>query len=368
MSKKITRVLIVDDSPAMCQFLTEVLSSDPQLEVLGHALDPFEARGMIKTLRPDVLTLDVEMPKMDGITFLKNLMRLRPTPVVMVSSLTAAGAEVTLKALSIGAVDFVVKRHPGGQAELTQYVDDIVTRVRGAATARLHRPSSTRNTARDPNFPQWAKKFRSLGQASPGVEKLIAIGASTGGPEAIRAVLADLNTPNCAVLVSQHMPARFMGAFAARLNRHSSLTVAEARAGDWIRAGHCYVAPGDIHLEICKGAHGLQLKLNDGPACNGHRPSVDVMFKSVARVAGSATFGVLLTGMGRDGAEGMRSIFDAGGLTFAQDQQSSAVWSMPGAAVNLGAVDGVLGLGNVGPTIQQLTGAEVSGQVLESRR
>lgn len=356
MTGRVSRVLIVDDSPAMCRFLSEILSSDPLLEVVGHALDPFEAREKIKRLQPDVLTLDVEMPKMDGISFLKNLMRLRPMPVVMVSSLTAAGAEITLSALSIGAVDFVVKRHPGGPQELNQYIEEIVSRVRGAASVRLdRRQKAGKQAAAHPEYVAWQKKFNAMGQVQSNIARIIAIGASTGGPEAIKQVLADLNVAGCSVVISQHMPERFMSAFAERLNRNSQLAVGLAVDGERLKPGRCYVAPGDLHMALRKGATGLEISLNREQRRNGHRPSVDEMFDSVAKIAGGSAVGVLLTGMGNDGAAGLKAMSNAGSLTLAQDERSSAVWSMPGAAVKLGATDGVLSLGEIGPLVSQLS-------------
>lgn len=349
------RVLVVDDSPAMCQFLSKVLSTDAEIEVVGHALDPYEARTLIKTLRPDVLTLDVEMPRMDGLTFLKNLMALRPMPVVMLSSLTSAGAEVTLEALSLGAVDFMVKRHPGTGPEYEAYVKEIVSRVKSAGKAKLHNRSDKRVAKISQSaFTSCKHLARDIKPVSEKLNSVIAIGASTGGPEAIREVLEGLYLPNSCILISQHMPARFMQPFAKRLDGYSRYQVDVAQSGELLQANRGYVAPGDQHLEIERRESGLYAKISNKPACSGHRPSVDVMFNSVASKAGTSSVGILLTGMGRDGADGLKRMRDAGSLTITQDEHSSAVWGMPGAAVALGATAASIGLSNIGPTVEAL--------------
>ena len=349
------RVLVVDDSKAMCEFLSKILNSDPEIEVVGHALDPYEARSLIKTLQPHVLTLDVEMPRMDGLTFLKNLMRLRPMPVVMLSSLTSAGAEVTLDALSLGAVDFMVKRHPGTGPDYEAYVDEIVSRVKSAGQTRL-RNSAGKGAAKISEVAVAACKLAAsrIQPISNELNAVIAIGASTGGPEAIREVLEGLYVPNSSVLISQHMPQRFMAPFAKRLDRFSRYKVDIAQPGELLRAGRCYVAPGDQHLLVETRDEGLHTKISNGPACSGHRPSVDTMFQSLAREAGKSSVGILLTGMGRDGAVGLKSMRSAGSLTVAQDQHSSAVWGMPGTAVAIGATDATISLSSIGPTVEAL--------------
>lgn len=355
-TKKIN-VLIVDDSLAMCQFLTRVLSSDPDIRVVGQALNPYEARDMIKLLRPDVLTLDVEMPRMDGITFLKNIMRLRPMPVVMLSSLTAAGAAVTMEALSIGAVDFLVKRHPRGETELKEYLSQIVSVVKSAATARLHRIDRPRKAATsNPNFGAWKNKFNKGSSSSETLSSIVAIGASTGGPEAIKELLENFYSSNCAVVLSQHMPKRFMCSFAERLNEISSFRITEAANDIPVLPGHGYVAPGDSHLEFRKIGEKVITVVSEKDKCNGHRPSVDIMFESLANTCPLASIGVLLTGMGIDGAMGMKSLHDSGALTIIQDESSSAVWGMPGTAANMKAADAELPLQEIGPTLQTLAG------------
>lgn len=355
LKEKRTKVLIVDDSEAMCQFLTRVLSSDNSIKVVGHALDAYQARDMIKLLQPDVLTLDIEMPRMDGITFLKNLMRLRPMPVVMLSSLTAAGAEVTLRALSIGAVDFLVKRHPGGNAELREYVNNITSVVKAAATAKLRRIERPKKPAtKHTQYPAWKSKFEKGERQNEELSRIIGIGASTGGPEALRELLENFNTRDCAIVISQHMPKRFMKTFSERLNSISSFQFAEATHNEPIVAGRGYVAPGDHHLEFRRATNRIVTAVSESEKRNGHRPSVDVMFESLASQCPNCSLGILLTGMGHDGAIGMKAMRTAGSLTFAQDEASSAVWGMPGSAVRNNGADGQLSLQEIGPTLQHL--------------
>lgn len=349
------RVLIVDDSKAMCHFLRDVLNKDEELEVVGCAFDPYEARGMIKALRPDVLTLDVEMPRMDGLTFLRNLMRLRPMPVVMLSSLTAAGAEVTLDALAIGAVDFMVKRHPGAGQEYQDYVEDLIGRVKSAGRPKAHKLLSRINSSLSQSeYLSWETKVRASSILSGSIHRLVAIGASTGGPEAVREVLESMFLPNCSVLVTNHMPARFTGAFAQRLNKLSRFDVREAANNEQMHPGVCYVAAGDSHLVMKASGSEFRLLREHSAPISGHCPSVDRMFRSVTEQAGNACVGVLLTGMGRDGAQGLKSMREAGAFTLVQDERSSAVWGMPGAAVQLDAADAVMSLRDIGPTLDRL--------------
>lgn len=349
----IKKVVVVDDSKSMCQFLTRIIDTDPSLKVVGCANDPHEARAMIKELAPDVITLDVEMPKMDGITFLANLMRLHPMPVVMISSLTAAGAKVTLEALRLGALDFLVKRHPGKGDAYDKYVFDIVQRIKFASRTDVKRPATVgRSASRLPDFLGWRKKLRPLSVGK--LKYILAIGASTGGPVAVQKVLESCNTKGTAVLLSQHMPAHFTAAFAARLNKFSDIDFAEAKNGDLVEAGRGYLAPGDSHLTIVRTGSDLHCRLRHSPPINGHQPSVDTMFESVATVIGRSAIGVLLTGMGTDGAAGLGSLQKSGGVTFAQDEHTSAVWGMPGSAVKADAADGVLPLQDIAPTFNEL--------------
>ena len=331
------RVLVIDDSALVRKLMAELLSADPRIEVVGTAADPFIAREKIKQLAPDVLTLDVEMPRMDGLTFLRNLMRLRPMPVVMVSSLTERGAQVTLDALALGAVDFVAKPRIDVARGLAGHAQVLCEKVRQAAGARVHRLLPERAAAPPASGP--------IGYRT--TDRLLAIGASTGGTEAIRSVLAAMPADAPATVIAQHIPAPFSGPFAQRLDRHSRLTVVEASDGEQLLAGHAYVAPGGRHLRVRRGGARWYCELGDDDPVRGHRPSVDVLFESVARHAGGNAAAALLTGMGDDGARGLLALRNAGATTFAQDQASSVIWGMPGAAVTLGAAQHVVSLDEV---------------------
>jgi two-component system, chemotaxis family, protein-glutamate methylesterase/glutaminase len=341
------KVLIVDDSALVRRLLTEILSGDSAFEVVGTASDPYVAREKIKQLNPDVVTLDVEMPRMDGITFLENLMRLRPMPVVMVSSLTQSGAEVTLRALELGAVDFVAKPKVDVAGGLTEYGEEIIAKVKMAARARVSAIRITVNAAiptpkfsADAVIPQSNSTKRILRTT----ERIIAIGASTGGTEALREVLQELPPDAPGIVISQHIPAAFSGPFAQRLNSVCAMSVCEATDGQYILPGHAYVAPGDHHLIVERDGARYRCRLNHGSHVNRHRPSVDVMFRSVAQHVGPNAVGVILTGMGDDGARGLKEMQAAGAATIAQDEASSVVWGMPGSAVRLGAADHVISL------------------------
>lgn len=354
------KVLIVDDSALVRKLLSEMLARDRDIEVVGTAADPYAARERIKKLNPDVITLDVEMPRMDGITFLENLMRLRPMPVVMVSSLTQKGADVTLRALELGAIDFVAKPKIDIAGSLDSYADELIAKVRMAAGARVNpraaapRPAlqiDPRHSA-DAVLPA-ATKTRVLRTT----DRIIAVGASTGGTEAIREFLAPLPPDAPAIVISQHIPAAFSKPFAERMNRCTAMSVCEAQDGQYILPGHVYIAPGDQHLLVERDGARYRCRLNNGPPVNRHRPSVDVMFRSVAQNVGPNATGVILTGMGDDGARGLKEMLDAGAHTIAQDEASSVVWGMPGTAVRLGAAQHVLPL--------QRIPAEVLGLVAE---
>ncbi|HET9819566.1 MAG TPA: chemotaxis response regulator protein-glutamate methylesterase [Rhodanobacteraceae bacterium] len=336
------RVLIVDDSALVRKMLTAMLSEDPDIEVVGTAPDPLTARERIKQLRPDVLTLDVEMPRMDGLTFLDNLMRLHPMPVVMVSSLTERGAEVTLRALELGAVDFAAK--PGSDLTGTfgNSADQIRAKVKVAAHARPRaRASHVQPLQVSPRFNADAVLARATGSAGSG-GRIIAIGASTGGTEAIRVVLTMLPPDAPPVVITQHIPAQFSAAFAQRMDKCSAMRVCEARDGQPIQAGHVYIAPGDRHLLVVRDGSRHVCRLHDGPLVNRHKPSVDVLFRSVVASIGAAGVGALLTGMGDDGARGLKEMSEAGSATLVQDEATSVVWGMPGVAWNLGAADRAL--------------------------
>jgi len=354
------RVLIVDDSALVRQLLTAILGSAPGIEVVGTAADPYVARDKIKQLNPDVLTLDVEMPRMDGLTFLGNLMRLRPMPVVMVSSLTQQGAEVTLRALELGAVDFVAKPKLDVAQGLAEYADEIAEKVRSAAAA--HPRPATATSSRAPALPDAPARLsadaviprsptRSHFRTS---DRVIGIGASTGGTEAIKDVLRELPPDMPGIVVTQHIPEAFSGPFARRLDAACALTVLEARDGQPILPGHAYVAPGNRHLLVARDGARFLCRLNDGPAVNRHKPSVDVMFRSLAQNAGPNAVAVMLTGMGTDGAEGTGEMKAAGAPVLAQDERTSVVWGMPGEVVKRGLADDVLPLPRIAARLVEL--------------
>jgi two-component system, chemotaxis family, protein-glutamate methylesterase/glutaminase len=333
-TKKV-RVLIVDDSALMRQLLTAVLSVDEGIEVVGDAPDPFDAREKIKALNPDVVTLDVEMPRMNGLDFLRKIMELRPTPVVMISSLTQAGADTTLEALEIGAVDFVAK--PADNSAMLQLGGELIPKIKAAAHTRMRRRTAT------PQRPAVAAR-KSFGAARGSVEKLIAIGASTGGVEALKAVLMLFPEDAPPIVIAQHMPERFTAAFARRLDGECRVRVHEAAHEQPIERGNVYIAPGGHHLEVARRGGGLICTLNNGPLVSGHRPSVDALFNSVARVVAPHAVGAILTGMGRDGANGLLAMRKAGCATVGQDEGTALIYGMPRVAWEIGAVESQHGL------------------------
>lgn len=343
------KVLIVDDSALIRDMLSAMLRQDPQLEVVGTAPDPYVAREKIKELKPDVLTLDVEMPRMDGLTFLEKLMRLHPMPVVMVSTLTEKGAEVTLRALELGAVDFVAKPKLDVAQTLQHYAEEIADKIKTAAKVRVDRLTRSASTIEvAPRYTADAviKKTEQLSKVKT-TDLIIAIGASTGGTEAIKDVLMAMPADAPGIVVTQHIPEMFSGPFARRMDANSDMSVCEAQDGQHVLAGHVYIAPGNRHLLVERSGARYVCRLNDGPPVNRHRPSVDVLFRSVAQCAGRNAIGVILTGMGNDGAQGLKEMLDSGAFTFAQDEQSSVVWGMPGEAVKLGAANEILPLTRV---------------------
>ncbi|MFQ5518447.1 MAG: chemotaxis response regulator protein-glutamate methylesterase [Mariprofundus sp.] len=347
------KVLIVDDSALVRQLLTKILDGAPGIEVVDTAQDPLIARNKIKQHNPDVLTLDVEMPRMDGLTFLANLMRLRPMPVVMVSSLTQKGAGVTLEALELGAVDFVSKPAALG-AGLEQYADEIIAKVRMAAGAQVR--AKSRASAKPIEVPSSqsadAVLTKKAGRSHfTTTEKIVALGASTGGTQATPEVLKALPSSFPAIIISQHLPGAFSASYAQRLDDCCQMKVKLAEHGEQIIPGHVYMAPGEQHLLVKRDGARYICCLNDGPPVNRHRPSVDVMFRSVAQNVGPNAIAVMLTGMGADGAEGMKEMLDAGAYTVIQDEASSVVWGMPGAAYNLGAAKDVKALGKIAQTL-----------------
>lgn len=340
--KKI-RVLVVDDSPVFRAILTELINSDPDLEVVASAEDPYQARALIKQHNPDVLTLDIEMPKMNGVQFLKNLMRLRPMPVVMISTLTQHGAEPTLAALELGAVDYFPKPAVQNTAEMVNYKKLVNEKIKVAAGANVGRETVAPDT----------QKLDPIRQTNH--IELIAIGASTGGTEAVNQVLKTLPAGLPPIVITQHISAMFSASFARRLDANSDIQVTElGQTREALKSGCAYLAPGDKHLVVTRRGGQLYAELDDRPAINRHKPSVDVMFDAVAETLGEHAIGILLTGMGKDGARGMLKMKQQGAPTIAQDELSSVVWGMPGAAVYLGAAEYVLGLHKIPKQICQL--------------
>lgn len=347
-----TRVLIVDDSALMRKLLSNLLSTDPDIEVVGTAMDAFAAREKIKQLKPDVITLDIEMPKMDGITFLTNLMRLHPMPVVMISTLTQQGAQLTMRALDLGAVDFVSKPKVDLNHSLEDYADEITSKVKTAAKASVKQlVRNKQNPDVEVNKPK-AKKRNDIGFEA--TDQIIAIGASTGGTEAIKEVLMKIKPNTPGIVITQHIPPVFSKSFADRMDQCCAITVCEAADGQQILPGHAYIAPGDKHLEVVRDGARYRCRLLDTAPVNRHKPSVDVLFDSVADNVGRNAVGVILTGMGKDGAYGLKRMREAGANTIAQDEKTSVVWGMPAAAVDVGGAEKVLPLQNIAANVTEI--------------
>jgi len=341
------RVLVVDDSVLIRKVLCEIFAKASGIEVVGTAEDPFIARDKIKQLQPDVITLDIEMPKMDGITFLKNIMRLKPMPVVMISTLTQKGAPATLQAMEYGAVDYVGKPSADQPELLAEYAQEIIEKVKMASVANIGRLEQQANRA-----PLQVKPAPRMGKLS---NKLIAIGASTGGTEAIRELLSMMPADSPPIVVTQHIPPVFSASFAKRLNGIVPMEVHEACDGDKLMAGQVYIAPGDKHLEVIKKGGLLYCRVFEGERVNLHIPSVEVLFNSVTKNCAKITIGVMLTGMGADGSSAMLDMKNAGCHTVIQDENTSVVWGMPGAAAKIGAGDKILPLQNIaGHIVTQL--------------
>jgi two-component system chemotaxis response regulator CheB len=343
------KVLCVDDSALIRDLLSEIIGSQPDMEVVAVASDPLIARDLIKRHDPDVLTLDVEMPRMDGLDFLERLMRLRPMPVLMISSLTQAGSEVTLRALELGALDFVSKPAIGIRRGMQEYSEQIADKIRAAAQSRPRQALQPKEAA--------PKRIKSPIITS---EKLLIIGASTGGTEAIRRVLEPLPASSPAILITQHMPGGFTRSFAERLDRLSQIAVKEAVDGERVIPGHAYIAPGDKHLKIDRSGANYVTRLDEGPPVNRHRPSVDVLFHSAAQHVGRNAIGAILTGMGKDGAAGLLEMRNAGAPTIAQDEASCVVFGMPREAIALGGATEVVSLDDIAARLIALAAA--SGQ------
>lgn len=331
------RVLIVDDSALMRQILTKLLSSDPEIDVVGSAPDPYVARQKIKDLDPDVITLDVEMPRMDGLTLLEKIMRLRPTPVVMVSTLTQKGADTTLQALELGAVDFIGKPTIDVQSGWEELQDELIGKVKAASRARV--TALADRTAAKP------RPVAALGFST--TDRIVAIGASTGGVEALREVISAMPADGPPILIVQHMPQSFTERFAERLDSLSAMSVSEAADRARVMPGHVYIAPGNRHLKLVRSGAQFHCQLTDESPVTGHRPSADVLFDSVADAAGANAVGVILTGMGKDGAVGLRKMRDTGATTLGQNEASCLVYGMPKAAAAAGAVMDEYPLGRI---------------------
>jgi two-component system, chemotaxis family, protein-glutamate methylesterase/glutaminase len=338
------KVLCVDDSALIRSLMTEIINGQPDMTVVATAPDPLVARELIKQHNPDVLTLDVEMPRMDGLDFLEKLMRLRPMPVVMVSSLTERGNEITLRALELGAVDFVTKPKVGIRDGMLDYAEKLADKVRAAARARVRQAAAPAHHAAGHVAPAPVGAAPMFNNPLLSTEKLIIVGASTGGTEAIREVLVPLPPDAPAVLIAQHMPPGFTKSFAQRLNGLCRITVKEAEHGERVLPGHAYIAPGHAHLLLARSGANYIAHLSDEPPVNRHRPSVDVLFRSAAQHAGKNAVGVILTGMGRDGAAGLLDMKKAGAYTLAQDEASCIVFGMPREAIALGAADEIASL------------------------
>jgi two-component system chemotaxis response regulator CheB len=340
MVNKRIRVLVVDDSQNMRRLLTETLASDPKIEVVGSAADPYEARDLIVALRPDVLTLDIEMPRMDGITFLGKLMAKLPMPVIVVSTLCQSGSQAVVEALRLGAVEALVK--PAGAREIPEFRQQLLLKVLGAAGARFRGPAAPSLAA--------VAKSGPPGRAS---SRVFAVGASTGGTQAVENLLLQLPATIPGMVVVQHIPPVFSRSFAERLNQYCGQTVKEAEDGDLVTDGHVLIAPGGLHVVLVRQGSEFRVRLRKGPPVHYQRPAVDVLFRSVAAVAGSNALGVILTGMGSDGAAGLKQMRDAGSWTIAQDEATCVVYGMPLAAVEADAACEVLPLERIGAAMLQ---------------
>ena len=370
-----TRVVVVDDSALVRGLLAEIINRQNDMECVGAASDPIVAREMIRNLNPDVITLDVEMPRMDGIDFLSKLMRLRPMPVVMVSTLTERGAEVTLRALELGAVDFVAKPKIGVADGLRQLAEDITDKVRTAAQAHVRRlpPAAAQPAApaghgapasgavAGVRAAALAMSVANIGRLS--TEKIIFIGASTGGTEATKEVLMNLPPDSPAVVITQHMPPGFTKSYAARLDGLCRIRVKEAVDGDRVLPGHAYIAPGGMHLSVERSGANYVARVRDGDPVNRHKPSVEVLFDSAARVVGPNALGVMLTGMGADGARAMKAMRDAGSWNVCQDEASCVVFGMPREAIAHGAANEVLPLQRIAPALIERLRATVGAAI-----
>jgi two-component system chemotaxis response regulator CheB len=344
---KRVRVLVIDDSALVREVLTRGLAMDPEIEVVGSASDPYIARDRIVQLKPDVLTLDVEMPRMDGVEFLRRLMPQHPLPVLMVSALTQEGKRITLEALEAGAVDFVTKPSTDVARGINDMLRELREKVKAVSYANLNGWKKEKTTESRPV----SRPIRSLAEST---DKVIAIGASTGGTEAIREIVSAFPQDTPGVVIVQHMPAGFTKMFAERLNQQSPMEVKEAETGDRVRVGRVLIAPGDFHMQLVRSGGIYQVQCGKGETVCGHRPSVEVLFQSVARAAGANALGIMLTGMGHDGADGMVAMRQAGARTLAQDEATSVVFGMPREAWQRGGAEKLLPLGRIAQAVRNI--------------
>ncbi|MCP4521994.1 MAG: chemotaxis response regulator protein-glutamate methylesterase [Cytophagales bacterium] len=342
MTKKI-RVLVVDDSALVRETLTNILQSDEQIEVIGTASDPFIAAEVLRTQVPDVITLDIEMPRMDGLTFLRKIMSQHPIPVVIISSLTLKGSQIALKALEYGAVDLYTKSAVSTKKDLEEASISLCDKVKAAASAKLTRKSFTRKQISQDSKVVTTTSLSSLDTT----DKVISIGASTGGTEALRAFLENMPLDCPGIVIVQHMPEMFTQQFAERLDSLCTITVKEAKDGDSVLRGQALICPGNKHMLLKRSGARYHVQIKDGPLVNRHRPSVDVLFRSTAKYAGKNAIGVIMTGMGNDGAKGMVEMKQAGAVNIAQDEATSVVFGMPKEAIKAGGVDHTLPLDKI---------------------
>jgi two-component system chemotaxis response regulator CheB len=354
MNQAKIKVLIVDDSAVVRQVMTALLTKEPAIEVIGSASDPIFAMAKMNQDWPDVVLLDVEMPRMDGITFLKKIMSVRPTPVVICSTLTEKGAETTMQAMAAGAVEIVTKPKVGLKDFLTADSAIIINAIKAAAQANMRHMKAMTNTRASVKLAQDAPKpgdnvSRTIGTTT---DRFVAIGTSTGGTQALQTVLTQLSRVSPGIVIVQHMPEKFTGAFAARLNNICEIEVLEAKHGDRIIPGRALIAPGGKHLAVKMSGAQYHVEIQDGPPVNRHKPSVDVLFRSVAKYAGKNALGIIMTGMGDDGARGLKEMFDAGARTVAQDEQSCVVFGMPKEAIKMGAAEKVVPLSAISGIVE----------------
>ncbi|RJX26213.1 MAG: chemotaxis response regulator protein-glutamate methylesterase [Desulfurivibrio sp.] len=345
------KVLVVDDSALVRQTLCDILNSDPGIEVVGTAADPFLAAERLKTVAPDVITLDIEMPRMDGLTFLQKIMSQHPIPVVMCSSLAQSGSETALKAMEYGAVDIITKPKMGTKQFIEESRVTICDAIKGAAAARLSKLRPERSTLKEvsPKYTADAIMDKPTSKAMiQTTEKVVVVGASTGGTEALKVFLQMLPEDTPGIVIVQHMPENFTASFAKRLDSICRVTVKEAQDNDTVVRGRALIAPGNHHTLLKRSGARYYVEIKDGPLVSRHRPSVDVLFRSAARYAGRNAVGVIMTGMGDDGARGMKELFDAGAITIAQDEATCVVYGMPNEAVKHGGVHKIMPLPHIG--------------------